>query len=57
MDLFLVCFFYDLVCGLNRTGKDWNGQMGISWEKLGKNLELLVMVFKELQNNLGTSWE
>lgn len=36
------CFFYDL---------------GISWEKLGKNLELLVLVIKELQINLGTSWE
>jgi hypothetical protein len=40
--LFLVCFFYDL---------------GISWEKLGKNLELLVLVFKQLQKYLGTSWE
>jgi hypothetical protein len=31
--------------------------MGISWEKLGKNLELLVLVINELQINLGTSWE
>jgi len=49
LDLFLVVFFMFWEFRGKNVGK--------TWEKLGKNLELLVLVIKELQINLGTSWE
>ena len=46
--------FYSRLNGLEWTTMD---KLGTSWEFRGKNLELLVMVFKQLQKYLGTSWE
>ena len=42
---------------LNRLERTNGNFVGISWEFRGKNLELLVLMLKELQFYLGTSWE